>query len=134
MGQSQLLLIVLGVIIVGAAAIIGMNLFHVNAIEANRNGINSDLLSIANQAQGYYKRTSELGGGDRDFSGFQISNQMQTNENGEYTIISLQQNRAVFQGVGVEPLEVGVGCSQSDEYVTHQINVYPDSVQIVQIY
>ena len=134
MGQSQLLLIVLGVIVVGAAVIVGMNIFHANAVEGNRNGLNNDLLVIANMAQSHYKKTSELGGGNRNFQGFQLPSNLESNENGAYTIIYLQQNRALFQGVGVEPLEVGMGCQQGGQFVTHRILVFPDSVQIEQVY
>jgi len=130
MGQSQLLLIVLGVIIAGAAVIMGMNIFHANAVESNRNAINSDLLHIATMSQAYYKRSSALGGGGQNFDGFQIEDQLTKNENGEYRTIYLRSNEALFEGVGVEPVEGGVGCSQAGQFVTHRILVLPDSVQI----
>jgi len=46
MGQQQLLLIVLGVIIVGIAVVVGINLFNANATNANRDGVISDLNKI----------------------------------------------------------------------------------------
>ncbi len=134
MGQQQLLLIALGVIIVGSALIVGMNLFHTNAVESNRNGITNDLLHIATMSQTYYRKTSELGGGNQSFVGFQIPNQMKENENGSYSVVYLRTDRALFQGVGVEPLESGVGCSQGRYYVTHRILVFPDSVQVEVVY
>ena len=39
MGQQQLLLIVLGVIVVGIAVAVGMNQFSTSATEANRDGL-----------------------------------------------------------------------------------------------
>ena len=39
MGQQQLLLIVLGVILVGIAIILGVNLFRANAVESKRNNV-----------------------------------------------------------------------------------------------
>lgn len=134
MGQQQLLLIALGVIIVGSALIVGMNLFHANAVESNRNGVTNDLLHIATMSQAYYKKTLELGGGNRSFMGFQIPNQMKENENGSYSVVYLRTDRALFQGVGVEPLESGVGCSEGGDYVTHRILVFPDSVQVEVVY
>ncbi|MBI2417017.1 MAG: hypothetical protein HYV28_03805, partial [Ignavibacteriales bacterium] len=56
MGQQQLLLIVLGVIIVGIAIVVGINLFRASAIDANRNGVISDLNNLAAMAQQYYKK------------------------------------------------------------------------------
>jgi len=60
MGQQQLLLIVLGVIIVGIAIVVGINLFTANAIESNRNGVISDLSNLGAMAQQYYKRPTTL--------------------------------------------------------------------------
>ncbi|WKZ70241.1 MAG: hypothetical protein QY331_03090 [Melioribacteraceae bacterium] len=134
MGQQQLLLITLGVIIVGSALIVGMNLFHTNAIESNRNGVTNDLLHIATMSQIYFRKTSELGGGNKSFVGFQIPNQLLNNENGEYSVVYLRSDRALFQGIGVEPLESGVGCTQGGDYVTHRILVFPDSVQVEIVY
>lgn len=134
MGQQQLLLITLGVIIVGSALIVGMNLFHANAVESNRNGVTNDLLHIATMSQTYYRKTSELGGGNQSFVGFQIPNQMLENENGTYSIVYLRSDRAMFQGVGVEPLETGTGCSEGGDHVTHRILVLPDSVQVEVVY
>ena len=134
MGQSQLLLIVLGVIIVGSAVIMGMNLFQANAIESNRNALNSDLLNIATMSQAYYKKNSVLGGGNKNFSGFKIPKLLQENENGTYSTIYLRTNEALFQGVGTETTELNLGCSQAGVYVTQRIYVYPDSIQIEQVY
>jgi len=46
MGQQQLLLIVLGVIVVGIAVIVGINLFTVNAVSSNRDGVTADLTNL----------------------------------------------------------------------------------------
>ena len=46
MGQQQLLLIVLGVIIVGIAVVVGINLFNANATNANRDAVVSDLNNL----------------------------------------------------------------------------------------
>ncbi len=133
MGQSQLLLIVLGVIVVGTAIIVGMNLFHTSAVDANRNGLNNDLLSIAAMSQAHYKKPSAQGGGDKNFAGFILPNQMKENENGSYTIVYLRTDQALFQGVGKETAEIGAGCD-AGQFITHRILVFPDSVQIQQVY
>ncbi len=133
MGQTQLLLIVLGVIVVGTAAIVGMNMFHANAVEANRDGLNNDLLNIANMAQAYYKKTDQQGGGDKSFVGFGIPSRLAENENGDYSTLYTRTDRALFQGIGNETTELGMGCDVGVK-ITHRILVYPDSVQIEQVY
>ena len=47
MGQQQLLLIVLSVIIVGIAVAVGITTFQSNAVEANRQAVISDLVNYA---------------------------------------------------------------------------------------
>ncbi len=133
MGQSQLLLIALGVIVVGTAVIVGMNLFHANAVEANRNALNNDLLSIANLSQSYYQKSADLGGGGKSFEGFQIPDRFKTNLNGTFSALYTRKDQALFQGVGRETSDFGLGCGEG-VYITHRILVYPDSVRIQQVY
>ena len=54
MGQQQLLLIVLGVIIVGIAVVVGINVFTASAASSNRDAITSDLTNLASLSQEYY--------------------------------------------------------------------------------
>jgi hypothetical protein len=63
MGQQQLLLIVLGVIIVGIAIAVGISMFKSSAVDANRSAVASDLANLASKAQRYYRTPVELGGG-----------------------------------------------------------------------
>ncbi len=56
MGQQQLLLIVLGVIIVGIAVVVGINLFNANAEEAAKDGVVSDCTNLGAMAQQHYKK------------------------------------------------------------------------------
>ena len=63
MGQQQLLLIVLGVIIVGVAVITAIILFRASAVENKRDLILNELMNIAMMAQEYNKKPTILGGG-----------------------------------------------------------------------
>jgi len=72
MGQQQLLLIVLGVIIVGIAVAVGINLFSASATEANREQLVSVLTSLGIMAQEYYQKSVMLDGGNRKFKGWKI--------------------------------------------------------------
>ena len=130
MGQKQLLLIALGVIIAGAALLAGMNIFQAQAIEANRNGLNSDLTHLSNMAQSYYKKMDLQGGGDNSFVGFQIPQQLRSNENGSYAVLWTRDDRMLMQGIGKEIAEGGFGCQGSSAYIIHQVLVRPDSIRV----
>ncbi|HEX2960189.1 MAG: hypothetical protein HF309_18935 [Ignavibacteria bacterium] len=73
MGQQQLLLIVLGVIIVGIAVVVGINLFNSSSKDAGRDQVVSNLTNLASKAQQYYKKPTSLGGGQNDFNGFTLA-------------------------------------------------------------
>lgn len=94
MGTQQLLLIVLGVIIVGIAVVVGINIFGTNAEQANKDAITQDCLRIAAAAQGFYRKPTMLGGGNNAFDGITIEDCGMSddgtgsgaNVNGTYTI------------------------------------------------
>ena len=67
MGQQQLLLIVLGVIIVGIAVVVGINLFNANAETSTQDSIVSQGTNIGALAQQYYKKPVSMGGGGGAF-------------------------------------------------------------------
>ncbi len=72
MGQQQLLLIVLGVIIVGIAVVVGINVFTASASQANKDAVVADLTNIAAMAQQFYRKPAALGGGGNTFTGFAV--------------------------------------------------------------
>jgi len=78
MGQQQLLLIVLGVIIVGIAVVVGINLFNANAEESAKDTIVSEGTNLGALAQQYYKKPTAMGGGGNNFTGFVIPTRLQT--------------------------------------------------------
>jgi hypothetical protein len=85
MGQQQLLLIVLGVIIVGIAVVVGINLFVANAVSANRDGVVADLTNLGSMAQQYYRKPIAMGGGGYTFTGWSIAGtKLDTTPNGVY--------------------------------------------------
>src|SRR5574338_1399272 len=73
MGQQQLLLIVLGVIIVGIAVVVGINLFHDNAEESLKDTLVSEGTNLGAMAQQYYKKPVALGGGGNSFQYFNVA-------------------------------------------------------------
>ena len=73
MGQQQLLLIVLGVIIVGIAVVVGINLFNANAEESTKDTLVSEGTNLGAMAQQYFKKPVALGGGGNNFQYFGIA-------------------------------------------------------------
>ncbi len=90
MGTQQLLLIVLGVIIVGIAVVVGINIFGTNAEQANKDAITQDCLRLASAAQGFYRKPTMLGGGNNSFNGITLEDCGMaadgSNVNGTYTV------------------------------------------------
>ena len=63
MGQQQLLLLVLGVVIVGLAVVVGINAFSQNQIRSNADALVNDGLRIASDLQAYALKPTQFGGG-----------------------------------------------------------------------
>ncbi len=110
MGQQQLLLIVLGVIIVGIAVVVGINVFTASAIEANRNAVMSDLTNLASMAQQHYRKPVAMAGGGNTFDGsgstpkgtkWSIPTQLVTTANGTYSA-TVKAQSVVLVGEGTE--------------------------------
>jgi len=101
MGQQQLLLIVLGVIVVGIAVVVGINLFNVNAVSSNRDGVIADLNNLGTMAQQYYRKPTAMGGGGNSFTNWTIPTHTDTTPNGVYTATIADQSITIV-GTGNE--------------------------------
>lgn len=101
MGQQQLLLIVLGVIIVGIAILLGIIIFRQNSIDQKRDMVINEGMTLANNALTYYRKPSSLGGGQNSFTGWSIPNQMSNGANGSFTAI-VSQDKVEITGTGNE--------------------------------
>ena len=88
MGQQQLLLIVLAVIIIGIAVAVGINMFSATAASSYLDAVISDLFTLAGHAQQYYHKPISMGGGGDSFAGITIQDLTlrATNANGTYSI------------------------------------------------
>jgi hypothetical protein len=98
MGQQQLLLIVLGVIIVGIAVVVGINLFTTGAEESTKDTIVSEGTNLGALAQQYFKKPTEMGGGGNDFTNFQIPSRLDTTIAAVWSISSASENQIQFEG------------------------------------
>lgn len=101
MGQQQLLLIVLGVIIVGIAILLGIILFRQNSIDSKRDQLINEGMTVANNAREYFHKPSTYGGGQYTFTGWEIPSQMLQSANGSYTAI-VGANSVEITGTGNE--------------------------------
>ena len=63
MGQQQLLLLVLGVVIVGLAVVVGINAFSENQIRSNADAMVTEALRMASDVQAYALKPDQFGGG-----------------------------------------------------------------------
>ena len=126
MGQQQLLLIVLGVIIVGIAVVVGIQMFGSSAASANLDAVVSDLNNFAANAQSWYRKPTTMGGGGRSFASVSESAiGIQNNDNGEYEITGTPSSSSfVITGTGVED---GDG---DGDVVEVTCTVYADSQRI----
>jgi hypothetical protein len=84
MGQQQLLLIILGVIIVGIAIAVGLSLFAANSVQSNKDAIINDINNICANAYQYYIRPVSMAGGGSLYTGYKIPARMSSNDNATY--------------------------------------------------
>lgn len=113
MGQQQLLLIVLSAVIVGIAAVVGINMVTSSAGQANFDAVMQDLLTLGERARDYYRKPALAGGGGNSFTSI-VSDANMTdllgwpsqNENGTYSVQTAgSATQVTFQGVGVEDMD-----------------------------
>jgi len=101
-GQQQILLIVLALIIVGVAIAISVQLFRANAIEAKRDILVEETTYLGTMAIQYFKKPTELGGGNQDFTGWQVPSQMVQTANGNFMIAAVTPDEVTITGTGSE--------------------------------
>lgn len=86
MGQQQILLIVLSVILVGIAIAVGITMFTSYAVTSNQEAMILDMITISTMAYQHRLKPTTMGGGSGTFEGFDIPSGMKDNENAEYEI------------------------------------------------
>ena len=101
MGQQQLLLIILGVIIVGIAIAVGLSLFSAQSIESNRDAMINDINNLNAHAYQYYIRPISMGGGGGTFVGYTIPLKMSSNDNATYVPSGQTAVLITFTGTSV---------------------------------
>jgi hypothetical protein len=102
MGQQQLLLIILGVIIVGIAIAVGISMFASSNIQANKDGIINDLNNLAANAYQFRIRPTTMGGGGGAYTGYVVPTKLQTNSNGSYTTTAVAAASITLKGTSTQ--------------------------------
>ena len=95
MGQQQLLLIILGVIIVGIAIAVGLQLFQSGSIGANQDALINDVMNVTAHADQWRIRPESMGGGGGNFDtgdGYDVPARMATTGNGWITVPTTTAN------------------------------------------
>jgi hypothetical protein len=131
MGQQQLHLLVLGIILVGIALVVGHDNFQNKAVQSNRDAVILDLNNLASFAQAHFKKTTTYGGGGYSFIGYDVPSQLKSNDNGTYSVISTQPLKVIIEGIGKEK-GGNLGCSQSNN-ITYRIIVEPNQTNLQKI-
>jgi hypothetical protein len=85
MGQQQLLLIILGIIMVGIAIAAGIALFGSWSVASNKDGLYNDLQNLAAGANQFKARPANLGGGSGKYTGYAVPIALRSNDNGTFT-------------------------------------------------
>jgi hypothetical protein len=91
MGQQQLLLLVLGIVIVGLAVVVGIQVFGENQKKSNQDALVNDGVRFASDAQAWALKPDAFGGGSGAFTGltwqdlgYEVSGTTYSNLNGDW--------------------------------------------------
>ena len=108
MGQQQLLLIILGVIIVGIAIAVGLSLFSAQSIQSNKDAIINDLNNLAAYAYQYKIRPTSMAGGGNSYANIAMPTKLASNANATYAFSAAGANSVTITGTSVpnSPLNV----------------------------
>jgi hypothetical protein len=132
-GHQQLLITLLAVCVVGIMISVGVITLQEALRPDNRTELTTDLLAIAREAQSYFRRPIEQGGGEGTFlglttnmKGIQKLTTHPSNAHGDYFVKRAGNLRSV------ELLGVGVTPGRDARYpVRLAMTIWPDSVAIV---
>jgi hypothetical protein len=125
-GQQQLLLIVLVMIIVGIAVVFSITLFRQRAIDSKRDLLINECGNLAMDAMKYYKKPSNLGGGGNSFVGWSIPDILTITATGNYTTTSGNYSTTIFSD-SVLIIGMGNDVLNGTDSVKVQISVYQDN-------
>jgi hypothetical protein len=116
MGQQQLLLIIVGVLIVAIGIAVGLQMFAAGGITVNRDAIVNDMNIIASSAQQHYVRPISLSGGGGTFNGYALPRRLMRTGNGQYRVDGSDNVLEIFgQSVMYDDVAVTLTLSITEE-------------------
>ncbi len=101
MGQSQLLIIMLSVLLIGIAILVAVGFFRSGDVDANKKAMINSMNQIAHQAVQYFARPTPLGGGNHSFVGFELPSKFASDLNGRYSAVVLGPTSIQISGVSL---------------------------------
>lgn len=102
MGQSELLKIFLGIIIIGIALYVGLQLFSSNEIDADRNTMIVHFKDITANVMQYHARGTFAGGGGKTFTGYVLSDKLANTPTATYVVEVLSPTSIKVTGTSVK--------------------------------
>lgn len=85
MGQQQLILLVLGIVIVGLGVVVGLDAFDENQRRTSVDALTQDIVRIAGDAQAWRMKPDTFGGGGGAFAGISFDGLGYAVADGAYT-------------------------------------------------
>ncbi len=128
MGQTQVLLLVVCLILVSVAAGYGIYYFNYLVAQSNMDAVQTDLYNLAMSARTHYLSSEILGGGERSFvkitadaEGISLITNTPSNQNGDYTVsVAGTKDQVTLKGIGKHDID------NDGTPTTVEITVYPD--------
>ena len=119
MGQTQILMIVLSVIIVGIAVAVGITQCGESAVQANEDAVLANCQRVISSAAQWYRKPTSMGGDGRSFTGISLAtlNMAASDDVGSYDI----------NGSGTDLEVVGVGLEPNSDGNVAQVNMDYDA-------
>ena len=114
MGQHQLLIILLCVLIASIGIAVGMTQFGANSYGSNKDGITNGLLNIAADAYQYKIRPSTMGGGSHAYTGYTIPMKYRFDDHGAYALSSTGAATCVITGTSKMDVAWVATCTADD--------------------
>ena len=99
MGTQQLLLLIVGLIVITAAIVGGNLLFEAHSESSTKDTVISECMNLGSLAQQYYSKSEEMGGGDKSFVGWSISEHIDSTLSATYSIISANNEKLILKGL-----------------------------------
>lgn len=96
MGQQQIMLVILGVIIVGIAIAVGIAQFGSESVSSNKDALINDLNNLSINAYQFKMLPTSMGGGSGSYTRYTIPLKLQSNADGTFAVSTVAAARLTF--------------------------------------